>query len=195
MYEPVSIQELSPNQMRKLMKGGAVRIKHNPNSRMSLDLAPHQMKKLRSAARKGSGITVQFDPYQLDGHSMGKMGSGIFGDKFDKFYHKIVPKKIRDVIEPALKKVVKKGLAAGAQFISPYVSPLVAQRMQNVGEQYLDRPKDFQKGKFSDVARNLYEASSMPATGGMVRRGGMARRGRPKAVRRRGGALFPAGSF
>jgi len=194
MYEPVSIQQLSPNQINKLMKGGAVRIKHSPNSNMILELAPHQIKKLRTAHKRGGGITVQFDPYQTEGHRNQTMGRGIFGDKFDKFYHKIVPKKIRDVIEPALKKVAKQGLQAGAQFISPYVSPLVAQRMQNMGEQYLDRPKDFQRGGFQNIARNLYDASSMPASGGRVR---TVRRIAPRTRRGRGrgGALFPAGAF
>ena len=80
MYHSTSIAKLSENQLRKLLKGEAVRIK--VGNHHNIHLSVFQLKKLHSAHKKGKATTITFDPYQVSQH-----GSGIFGDIARKVYH------------------------------------------------------------------------------------------------------------
>lgn len=86
MYEACGIKKLSPTQISKLLKGLPVRVSHG--SHHHVKLSPEQHKKVMSAARKGKGTTIRFDPYQQqDPHhiqhfgrrSLGE-GEGFWGD-------------------------------------------------------------------------------------------------------------------
>lgn len=66
MYEDIGIDKLSPMQISKLLKGGAVRIKKG--SQHQMQLSKEQNKKLNRAHMKGSGITIMLDPYQQEMH-------------------------------------------------------------------------------------------------------------------------------
>jgi hypothetical protein len=71
MYYDTGIQPLSTGQMRKLMSGGAVRMKMGNHTPVKLSKA--QMKKMHSNNAKGKATTIMFDPYQMQMH-----GSGMF---------------------------------------------------------------------------------------------------------------------
>jgi hypothetical protein len=64
MYHKVGIQNLSPTQVSRILNGHRVRIKSGKGQEMHLSNEQH--KKLTSASKKGCGITVEFDPYQMD---------------------------------------------------------------------------------------------------------------------------------
>jgi len=71
MYYDTGIQPLSAGQMKKLMSGGAVRMKMGNHTPVKLSKA--QMKKMHSNNAKGKATTIMFDPYQMQMH-----GSGMF---------------------------------------------------------------------------------------------------------------------
>lgn len=79
MYHKTGIQTLSPTQISRILNGHRVRIKHGSGQEMHLSNEQH--KKLMSASKKGCGITVELDPYQMDmnQHLRGaKKGKGFF---------------------------------------------------------------------------------------------------------------------
>ena len=83
MYSNADIDSLSVGQLRKLLKGGAVRVRCG--SGMKLGLSAPQQKKLMSAHNKGKMMTLTMDPYQMEMH-----GQGLFGD-IGQFFSRRVP--------------------------------------------------------------------------------------------------------
>lgn len=83
MYSNADIDSLSVGQLRKLLKGGAVRVRCG--SGMKLGLSAPQHKKLMSAHKKGKMMTLTMDPYQMEMH-----GQGLFGD-MGNFFSRTVP--------------------------------------------------------------------------------------------------------
>jgi hypothetical protein len=83
MYSNADIDSLSVGQLRKLLKGGAVRVRCG--SGMKVGLSAPQHKKLMSAHKKGKMMTLTMDPYQAEMH-----GQGLFGD-IGKFFSRKVP--------------------------------------------------------------------------------------------------------
>jgi hypothetical protein len=66
--------------MKKLMSGGAVRVKHGTHHKVHLTHAQH--KKHVSAHKKGKGHLLSFDPYQMSLH-----GGGVLEDIGNAFTH------------------------------------------------------------------------------------------------------------
>jgi len=66
MYHKTSIERLSPAQISKLLNGHRVRVKHGHGHEVHLSQEQH--KKLHNAHRRGAGITMQLDPYQIQMH-------------------------------------------------------------------------------------------------------------------------------
>jgi hypothetical protein len=83
MYSNADIDSLSVGQLRKLLKGGAVRVRCG--SGMKVGLSAPQHKKLMSAHKKGKMMTLTMDPYQMEMH-----GQGLFGD-IGNFFSRKVP--------------------------------------------------------------------------------------------------------
>ena len=77
-YTPVEVGQLSDRQISRILNGHPVRVKHGSNH--TLHLSSEQHKKLMKAHKKGSAITLIFDPYQIDSHQhirgagFGKLG-------------------------------------------------------------------------------------------------------------------------
>ena len=76
MYHPITVDHLSPTQIRNLLSGRGVRVKLG--NAHKLHVSEQQYKKMHSAHRKGKGMTLQFDPFQMHQHggslkSFGKM--------------------------------------------------------------------------------------------------------------------------
>jgi len=70
MYSPASVKPLSKAQLSKLLKGKPVRVMSG--SGMKLHLSKPQHKKLTAAGKKGCGMNLTFDPYQMSMHSKGE---------------------------------------------------------------------------------------------------------------------------
>ena len=77
-YTPAEVGQLSDRQISRILNGHPVRVKHGSNH--TLHLSSEQHKKLMKAHKKGSAITLIFDPYQIDSHQhirgagFGKLG-------------------------------------------------------------------------------------------------------------------------
>ena len=102
MQTPVKIHQLSATQQRKLSKGDKVIIRQG--SGQQIYLSNEQLKKFDRASQKGSGITIQFDPYQQD--EFIQSGSGI-RDVFRKVA-KIGQKALRNKAKEAIKRAKPK---------------------------------------------------------------------------------------
>ena len=74
MYHEVPIEKLSHSQILKLLRGERIRVKHGHGHKIHASAEQH--KKIMAAHRKGAGVTMQFDPYQIDLHK----SHGIFGN-------------------------------------------------------------------------------------------------------------------
>jgi len=75
MYTPVGIEELSKAQIKKLLMGGRVRVK--AGGALKVSMVQEHAKKLASAAKKGSGMMIQLDPYACDLNREELEGCGI----------------------------------------------------------------------------------------------------------------------
>ena len=73
MYHPVEIEKLSEPQIRKLVRGMPVRVKHGKGH--VIHASTEQHKKIIKAHLKGKGVTLSLDPYQCENH-MCLVGSG-----------------------------------------------------------------------------------------------------------------------
>ena len=77
-YIPVEVAKLSDRQISRILNGHPVRVKHGGNH--TLHLSSEQHKKLMRAHKKGSAITLVFDPFQMQEHDhirgagFGKLG-------------------------------------------------------------------------------------------------------------------------
>jgi len=109
MYSNVDIDSLSVGQLRKLLKGGAVRVRCG--SGMKVGLSAPQHKKLMSAHKKGKMMTLTMDPYQAQMH-----GQGLFGD-IGNFFSRTVPSTLIHQGLPEAGAVL--GGMAGAEFGGP----------------------------------------------------------------------------
>ena len=96
MYHSVGIQKLSENQLRKLLKGEPVRVKHG--SHHKIHLAVHQLRKLNTAHKHGKASTITFDPYQQSQHA-----GGFFGDIARKA--KELVKKHKHLLNPVIRSI------------------------------------------------------------------------------------------
>ena len=122
MYTLVGIQKLSETQKSRLRNGHPVRIKKGSGNQ--LHLTNEQIKKLESAARKGSAYTLTLHPEQAEKH-----GSGFFGDIASKA--KAFARKHKDLINPIIGRVragAKSGidkLASKAnEKVDEYIKPI-----------------------------------------------------------------------
>lgn len=84
MYEACGIQALSEAQQKKMMKGMGVRVKSGD---LSVMLSKAQAKKLASASKKGAGMILELDPYQVD-----MLKGGSFFDKISRPFRDVVEK-------------------------------------------------------------------------------------------------------
>ena len=110
MYQTVGIAKLSDNQLSRLRNGHPVRVKLGNTHKIALNI--QQLKKLHSASKKGSALTVSFDPYQKEAH-----GSGLLGDIAKKAKAFIQKHKLQDMVNPIISGA-KKRAHAGVNYLS-----------------------------------------------------------------------------
>jgi len=167
MYHKTSIQRLSPAQISKLLNGHRVRVKHGHGHEVHLSSEQH--KKLHAAHRKGAGITMELDPYQIQmhqhlrGHSRRRHGEG------EGFFD-----------------VAKQYAAPVARAVAPALIDVGANALKNYaaghGEGLIRRPRAVRRGRGEGMHHRVHDAPVHQAPVHHRRRRG-----------RRGGALYPAG--
>jgi hypothetical protein len=131
MYTPVKIHQLSPAQERKLSKGDKVIIRKG--SGQQIYLSEEQKKKFDRASQKGSGVTIQFDPYQQDDFC--QSGDGI--KEVFKRVAKIGQKKLRNKAKEAFERAKPKLREMGRKAL-----PQISELAKSEGRRYLDRGVD-----------------------------------------------------
>ena len=131
MYTPVKIHQLSAAQQRKLSKGDKVIIRKG--SGQQIYLSEEQKKKFDRASQKGSGVTIQFDPYQQDDFC--QSGDGI--KEVFKRVAKIGQKKLRNKAKEAFERA-KPMIRDRARKALPQITELA----KSEGRRYLDRGVD-----------------------------------------------------
>jgi hypothetical protein len=145
MYFTYKVAELSPNQIRKLIKGEKVKLRKG--NAHTVHLSEPQIKKIETAHKKGMASVIQLDPHQSSQH-----GSGVFGDigKFfkSKAYH--------------LNPIVKAGKTVAHSAVKS-ASKYAHGKIDNVKE--FERPSG--EGIASDVLSGLAGLTSM--LGGRVK--------------------------
>lgn len=134
MYNEVGIGKLSEPQIRKLLKGERVRIKHG--SHHMVHLSHEQHKKLMAAHKKGSGITMQADPYQQE-----LIGGSTFAQRLaERTRHAFAPvaraftparmHEIGNAFKPLGNELLHsavsglKGLVGSSKYASPFASSI-----------------------------------------------------------------------
>ena len=171
---------VSPVQLRKLRKGGKVRVKPPMEGCgfYSLVVEPSRYDAMSRTFRKGMGKEISLSPAELDAN-MAMEGEGIFGKKFDKFLSKVGIKKEVYAMGDKLKEPVKKAIraiaekapaalgAAGATLATAVGAPELAPAAMAAGkflgtkaknyskkhiEGYIDDPTSYQENpsKFAD---------------------------------------------
>lgn len=190
---------VSPVQLRKLRKGGKVRVKP-PMEGMGiyqLIVEPHKYDAISRTFNRGMGKEVSLSSTELDANKqMG--GEGIFGKKFDNFLGKIGIKKevykFGDMIKGPVKNAIRKiasgapaafgtaGAALATAIGQPQLAPLAMAAGKKLGEKarnysgkhiegYIDNPDAYQEdpSKFADFRGVGLKASMKPESRDMRR--------------------------
>jgi AT hook motif len=123
MYHKISIGKLSANQIRKLLKGHNVRVKHGQAH--TIHVSSSQLKKIINAHKKGKGSTIEFDPYQQHHHRhlLGK-GEGIW-----------------DTLGSVAKEVGKVALPVATDLAGRYAAKKLGVGMSGEGKRKRGRPR------------------------------------------------------
>lgn len=101
MYHPIPIKELSKRQMSRLVNGHPVSIKPHPSGKHSVLASVEQVKKMRRAHMKGTGVRIQLDPYQRQIHH----GHGFLSDMVSKALP-MVKDLVKSVVLPKAQELV-----------------------------------------------------------------------------------------
>ena len=208
MYHPTNVGKLSAEQIRKLLGGHRVRVKHG-NSHV-LHLSNEQHKKVMSAHKKGCGTTLQLDPFQqqMEHHyTLKQRGEGV---SRGRPYRR--GRGAFDFLKSAIKAVAPLAIDEGGKFIKSKVDGWGVQQKKPKKRAIRKTKGD---GILDDIASGLIHVGLPTAghlagevlggpAGAMVGEmagnmagdaiGNLTGRGLPRKHRReRGGALMPAG--
>ena len=152
MYHAVKIEQLSENQISKLLRGQPVRVKHDVNGEHTLKLSEEQAKKVARAYKKGSGCNIQLDPYQID-NLQDLKGTGI-KSTLKKFGKKVFREGKKYVLKEG-RKLGRKALRETEKYLLDDVIPQVDRRARikknELERQYLrDDDRDYYDAPFQD---------------------------------------------
>lgn len=125
MYQPIKIEQLSKQQISRLLNGHSIRVKANQHGRHTLQLHKDQVKKLLRS--KTGAVNLQFEPFQISNHQhLRGEGIGKFFKKVGKTLKKIATSKVGKQIQKGL---VKTGLdiASSSGYLPPSLKGVVQQ--------------------------------------------------------------------
>ena len=124
MYHKIGINELSQPQIQKLLKGDRIRVKFGKG--LEINASEEQYKKIGKAHKKGCGVTIQFDPYQMENHQFMR-GQGV-GKKI---------KQIGKTLAPIAKKFAPIILEAGMDYLESQMGNGIGKKMKGVKGQMM----------------------------------------------------------
>ena len=130
MYIPNSIKALSRPQINKLLSGGSVRVENGSDHEIHLSL--EQSKKLARATKKGQGMNLRFDPYQV---SMN--GQGLFSNTFNKVKNQAVSlakseaQKLLPRAKDFISREASKNKGKATQLIADTLTPYLGEQLSN----------------------------------------------------------------
>mgnify|MGYP003341721754 CR=1 FL=1 len=90
MYHPVKVEQLSKQQVSRLLNGHSVRIKHHPSGKHTIHMSKEQVKKVARAHAKGGAINLMLEEGLKDpdnSHFILLTGSCIPVKSFDYIYN------------------------------------------------------------------------------------------------------------
>jgi hypothetical protein len=167
-YAQVGIKHLSPRALRKLSKGGMIRVQEGE---MLIHMSPQKVKKLVEKFKKGKGGMIS-----LDQSEMGMNGEGLF--KSVKKGVKKLAKKAKDYVtstqfkkdlvnmaRPTAKGAVQAGigsLAAAALATNPELAPIIvpaAYAASYGANKLIDKPSYITGDKTYDQGQGIYAGS------------------------------------
>jgi len=170
----------SPNQIKKLKKGGKIRVKHAvKGTGVDVVVSPDTYSTATRNFDLGDGLEIQLSPTELQTNAEVApqlQGQGIFGKHFDKFLDKHGVKKaayaVGDAVKPMAKAAILAGLASGATALAGTETvatgglgtaavPAIYGSAASLGalaNDYLDNPSKYQGSK-QKVASNLKDAA------------------------------------
>ena len=179
MYHTISISNLSKPQLSKLLRGKPVRVKLGGTHK--INVSAEQKKKLMSAHKKGKGMNLTFDPYQMQMHG-GMRGKGGF-DFLDPNKNGVadafrpVTEPIRETFTPDLgRDIAKEAIYKGLPIVGSTLGGIAGSEFGPVGAM---------AGSYAGGEAGRMTANKIGELSGL----GVRRRGRPKKA----GALYVAG--
>jgi hypothetical protein len=196
MYHKASISPLSSTQISKILNGHSVRVSHG--NKHDIELSKEQFKKFSKAQKKGKGMTLTMDPFQIQNHQHLR-GSGnlkrtakgsakrLIVAGTDRLIRSIEGSGIGGNIKAVGKDSGKRLIVAGTD-----------RAIKAIEGSGVNRLKKYERwtGAINKTIRDGIDTSGKAArvyyqsTGPMAQLGfGLRKRGRSK----RGGALMPAG--
>jgi hypothetical protein len=143
MYEEASIQKLSQPQIKKLLKGQPVRVKHGNG--MSVQMSKAQHKKLMSAHKKGKGTILQLDPY------LQQKGQGVITDVIKEIAVELAPHAIDALANVAKKRVGKGVVSEVVKEIGEELLPVAIDAVAKSAKKRVNKGK----GVVSDVVKEI----------------------------------------
>lgn len=151
MYNPIPVKPLSKRQQSRLLNGHAVSVKIDPNGKHAINASLEQVKKMRRAYKKGSGLRVMLDPYQQEYHR----GSGFLGDML-----KAVVPMAKNLVKETILPQAQKFVMNKAQDFVPALLEKGANKLQasKLGKYIPESVLDLAKEKGSELALSGLDA-------------------------------------
>ena len=195
MYHKASISPLSSTQISKILNGHSVRV--SPGNSHDIELSKEQFKKFSKAHKNGKAMTLTMDPYQIQNHQHLR-GSG----NVKKTARGNAKRLITAVTDRAIRSISGGNVIATSKDSGKRLIVAGTDRaIQSIEGSGVNRLKKAQRWEqFSNAtirdgidtagkaARVYYDSTNPMAQMGF----GLKKRSPRK---RRGGALYPAGSY
>ena len=161
MYIPTGIHQLSHEQIRKMLHGDAVRVKHGAGH--EIHLSHEQHKKLAKAHAKGAGITLRLDPYQMHNHEHLR-GHGFFNSV--KKVAKSIAKNplVQQLGKQSINLAVKKANASGyiPHGLADIAGQYAQQQLIHAGSGNLAHHHSHGNGFFNSVKKTAKSIAKSP---------------------------------
>jgi hypothetical protein len=162
MYHQISVNELSPRQISRLLNGHPVSIKPHPQGKHAINASLEQVNKMSRAYKKGSGMRIMLDPYQQQFHR----GTGFFSNMISKalpmvknvLKETLLPKAqdfLMNKAQTLIPGLINKGVdKLSASKFGHYIPDSVYDMAKDKGSEFALQGVDFGLNKASDFAKS-----------------------------------------
>ena len=195
MYHKASISPLSGTQISKILNGHSVRV--SPGNKHDIELSKEQFKKFSKAHKNGKAMTLTMDPYQIQNHQHLRGSGNVKKTARGNAKRLITAATDRAIRSISGGNVIATSKDSGKRLIVAGTDRAI-QSIEGSGVNRLkkaQRWEQFSNATIRDgidtagkAARVYYDSTNPMAQMGF----GLKKRSPRK---RRGGALYPAGSY